>query len=103
MIAELIARCFRLVPQGTKGKTRLARFLLKPHLKGRDVTVTDRNGYSFSIPCLAEPIGFHLLIDGVYERDVLEFILARLRPGGTFVDVGANIGVLTLPAAQKVG
>jgi FkbM family methyltransferase len=103
MMADLVARCFRLLPEGTKGKTRLARFLLKPHLKGRDVTLTDRTGCLLSIPSLAEPIGFHLLIDGVYERDVLEFILARLRPGGTFVDVGANIGVLALPAAKKVG
>ncbi len=39
---------------------------------------------------------------GYYAKDG-EFLLCRLREGDTFVDVGANIGHLTLLAAQRVG
>jgi FkbM family methyltransferase len=97
-----LTRSLRLIPAGTRGKTRLARTLLKPFLGGAaDIKVVDRSGCSYAVPSLSEPIAFHLLIDGVYERDVLDFIAGRLRPGGTFVDVGANIGVLAVPIGAR--
>lgn len=37
------------------------------------------------------------------RREDEQFIAAYLRPGEVFVDVGANIGALTLVAAKKVG
>jgi FkbM family methyltransferase len=65
--------------------------------------VTDRFGYRYSTPSLREPVAFHLLIDGSYEPDLTAFILSRLEPGDVFVDVGANIGCFTIPAAMKIG
>jgi FkbM family methyltransferase len=50
-----------------------------------------------------EPVAFHLLVDGVYEPELARFLLERLSAGGTFVDVGANVGALTIPAARRVG
>src|ERR1019366_6279252 len=40
---------------------------------------------------------------GVWEPQVEVFLRARLRPGDTFVDVGANIGYFSLLAATLVG
>ena len=37
-----------------------------------------------------------------FERQELEFILSVLRPGMTFVDVGANVGLFSIPAAKKL-
>lgn len=37
------------------------------------------------------------------EREILETIRERLRPGDTFVDAGANIGFYTVFASQLVG
>jgi FkbM family methyltransferase len=37
-----------------------------------------------------------------FERHELDFILNILQPGMTFFDVGANVGLYSLPAAQKV-
>ena len=53
---------------------------------------------TFVVPSLREPIGFHLLIDGVYEVEAVEFMLGQLRAGSVFVDIGANIGVFTAPS-----
>jgi FkbM family methyltransferase len=40
---------------------------------------------------------------GHFERHELGFVLSVLKAGATFVDVGANVGLFSLPAAKKVG
>lgn len=44
-----------------------------------------------------------LLADGVYEREISEFVGHSLETGDVFIDVGANIGAHTLRAAAAVG
>jgi FkbM family methyltransferase len=100
---EIIARCCRTIPSGLRGKARLTKNLLGSQLNARDVRIRDRSGNLYLIPSLREPVGFHLLIDGVYEQEVQSFILQRLEEGSVFVDVGANIGAVTIPAARTAG
>ena len=45
---------------------------------------------------------FHMAL-GTYEERELDYVLTRLRPGDTFLDVGAHVGYFTLPAAKTVG
>ena len=45
---------------------------------------------------------FHMAL-GTYERAEMRFLLSRLRPGQTFVDVGSHIGYVALPVAKTVG
>ena len=42
-------------------------------------------------------------LNGSYEKSETSYINAFLRPGMTFVDIGANIGWFTLQAADRVG
>jgi FkbM family methyltransferase len=89
-----------------RGKARLARTLLGPSLGARDVKISGRRGIEFIAPSLQESVGFHLLIDGVYESELLGFMLGKLQPkaaGAVFVDVGANIGSFTLPVGKSLG
>jgi FkbM family methyltransferase len=44
-----------------------------------------------------------LLLDGVWEPDVTEWFRSALKPGMTFVDVGANVGYFSVLAAFLVG
>lgn len=37
-----------------------------------------------------------------FEKYELEFILGLLQPGMTFFDIGANVGVFSIPAAKKL-
>jgi FkbM family methyltransferase len=46
---------------------------------------------------------FAFCVDGSRDADIWRFIRQRLRPGATFIDVGANIGTYALPAALLVG
>jgi len=96
-------KLLRLLPPGMPGKARLARVLLNHEPKTQDIQIDDRFGNRFTLPSLTEPIGFYLFIDGVYEPQTMDFILSRLKPGSTFVDVGANIGTFAIPAAKKAG
>jgi len=97
------SRWLRLIPTRTPGKRRLAQTLLEHRLPQGESRVTDRLGLSYRVPDLHEPAAFSLLVDGVYQRDVLEVVLELLPEDGTFVDVGANVGAFALPAACRVG
>ena len=48
-------------------------------------------------------IQMYLWIFGVWEPDLTVFIRDRLKPGDTFIDVGANIGYYTVIASKCVG
>jgi FkbM family methyltransferase len=100
---ERTVKALRWIPAETPGKARLARRLLGSCLEERDVRVDGRYGVKLVTPSIREPVGFFLLVDGVYESEVLDFVFGRLRPGAVVVDVGANIGAFTLPVAKEVG
>ena len=53
----------------------------------------------------ASDVGFasHLMLDGIWEPWVTQFVASVLKPGMTFVDVGANFGYYTLLGADFVG
>jgi FkbM family methyltransferase len=97
------AKALRWIPAETPGKARLARRLLGACLEEQNVRVDGRYGVKLVTPSLREPVGFFLLVDGVYEAEVLDFVFGRLTPGAVVVDVGANIGAFTLPVAKRVG
>jgi len=44
-----------------------------------------------------------LLLSGDWEPEVRDWIASHLHPGGSFIDVGAHMGVHTLRAAKRVG
>ena len=52
---------------------------------------------------LIDVIERSLHVGGEWDRHVLEALRVHLRPGDTFVDVGANIGYFTLFASRLVG
>lgn len=90
----------RLLP--LKGWTLLTE-TLHPQIAGSIVDVVHRT---------PEGLNFHLDFDdyiqrsifyGVYEPAELAFARAILRPGDVMVDIGANLGIFTLVAAQNVG
>lgn len=52
---------------------------------------------------LPDAIPMCLYLFGTWEPDLVAFLRRRLRPGDTFVDVGANIGCLSALASRLVG
>lgn len=102
-VLRFITRALRWLPPETPGKARLARRMLGSYLETQNAIIKGRDNISYVTPSLREPVGFYLLIDGVYEIQAIDFVLEQLKPSATFIDVGANIGVFTLPAARRLG
>ena len=48
-------------------------------------------------------VQLYVWLFGIWEPDLTALIQSELRPGDTFVDVGANIGVFSLLASKQVG
>jgi FkbM family methyltransferase len=74
--------------------------LLSPFLSRMPAILKDRAGCTFVLPSYAEPIAQHIFTFGTYERDTQHIILSFLPERGTLVDVGANVGALSLPIAK---
>src|SRR5437667_4783639 len=98
---DLVRRIVRAVPDKLPGKTRLARFALRPFLTDGMAHLPDRFGNVLHLPSFQEPISIGLFAFGEYEPDTLGAILRYLQPSGVFVDVGANVGALALPVAAQ--
>jgi FkbM family methyltransferase len=63
--------------------------------------VRDRTGNRMLLPNLLEHGGLCVAVDGGYELEILKFLESRLESNSVLVDVGANIGFLTIPLARK--
>jgi FkbM family methyltransferase len=82
-----------------RGKLRLARFLV-PNQKQRAKFKT-KDGMLFSVPNLVENVSFELYVNGIYEKETIDHICMSVPKNGVFVDVGANIGAISIAVAKK--
>ncbi len=60
-------------------------------------------GHLVVLPAEDRSITPHVLRDGFFDKALTGFIGSKLKPGETFVDVGANVGLYSLLAAASVG
>lgn len=80
----------------------IAKILMPPQL-GR---VRIRTAYGFELlvnPSADFGVQRPLYLFGTYEGSTLKLIRHCLRPGDTFVDVGSNIGLMSVLASRVVG
>jgi FkbM family methyltransferase len=75
--------------------------LLKRMLRIRRCVITTREGRFWVDP--ASYAGLELAGTGVYDPATLALLYRLLRPGDTFVDIGANEGFFTVVASRIVG
>jgi FkbM family methyltransferase len=75
--------------------------ILKRLLRLKRRVVPFSRGTFFIDPC--SHFGLTLLREGAYEDELTAIFEANLRPGGVFVDVGANEGYFSVVASKLVG
>ena len=61
------------------------------------------DGHTVSVDPVDFGVSFELESTGEYEAASMAYCKSVLKPGMTFVDVGANIGLFSLMAARQVG
>jgi FkbM family methyltransferase len=98
-VVERWVRALLLVPS-------LAVFVplrIRTALRG-PLTIDGTTEDGIHIRCrLPDAIPMCVYLFGTWEPDLVAFLRRRLRPGDTFVDVGANIGCLSALASRLVG
>ncbi len=91
-----------------RGIRRLSVFLPKlllpkPEKVGEHIIRTI-HGFDLKInPSIDNGVELSLFQTGTYEKGILFFLKQVLKVGDCFIDVGANIGLMTVFAAKKVG
>src|ERR1700742_4360825 len=82
----------------------VALLLLIRAALGRPVTVDSitEDGIHFRSR-LPDGIQTFVYLFGTWEPDLTAFLRRRLRPGDTFIDVGANVGYMSALASRLVG
>lgn len=100
--ADILARVLNSTDY-FRGKTRLA------DLFGRLTSIWNQDRGTFALPdgkTVTIDLGDRiqrLMWGGAYESHVRKWLMALLRPGDTFVDIGAHIGFFSLIASSLVG
>jgi FkbM family methyltransferase len=88
----------------TFGKRWLWQRVINPHFAWNRHRFTCRSRFAGRFSGQTRDIlQQYLYYFGVWEPNLTHWILNRLRPGDTFVDVGANIGYYSLLASKRVG
>lgn len=96
----MLASLLRRIPP-FKGKLRLASFLFKTTIKkGTDFLVNGKLNSIYKLPNLSETIGFEIFVNGIYEPDTIFFIASKVKAGGIVVDIGINIGAISIPLSK---
>lgn len=84
-----------------RGKERIVRVLDDPLRRGWSLqTEVDVSGVGTMIVDTRSYIEWCLFFNGSYESETVGLIARFLRPGGSAIDVGANVGVHTLAMAR---
>ena len=85
------------------GTHPVANSLRKANYNRGVVDIDDFDGDIRMAVDLGEHMGSQIFWFGYYARDVLFALRNKIRPGMVFLDVGANIGEVSLFAAKRVG
>ncbi|AZS73250.1 FkbM family methyltransferase [Streptomyces lydicus] len=89
---------------GSPGKAALATRYLNPWLRDhpRRRVVRTRFGAAMAVDT-QDLIQRFVYLFGLWEPHMTHWLQRRLRPGDTYIDVGANVGYFSLLASQLVG
>jgi FkbM family methyltransferase len=86
-----------------KGKLRLAKLFYKKKINSKEEILFDCSKYElqFSAPNIVENVALELFIYGIYEEEVVNFFIKNIPQNGIFIDVGANIGAISVMIAKQ--
>lgn len=100
-----LARRVHVATPEFRGKWRLRHYLQRMAKRvrlPRQAIVTTADGFRLLVDT-NDFLQREIYLLGSWEREVSAALSACLRPGDTFIDVGANIGYHTIQAARRVG
>jgi FkbM family methyltransferase len=99
--AAPLENLFRSLPD-FKGKRRLGRYLFKQKIaSGADMQVNGKYGCVYKLPHLNEAVAYDIFVNGIYEQETHDFLVKNIPHGSAFLDLGANIGSISIPLCRQ--
>jgi FkbM family methyltransferase len=95
---ELFQSILKRLPK-FKGKLRIIKLFLRN--KNHPRIFTTKTGVKYILPNLIENVSLELFVNGIYERETIDYIIKNVPENGVFIDVGANIGAISIDVALK--
>ena len=102
-LLQRIVRALAAIPPLHRGAFRRPMASLIRSLAPSVCIDVARNGASYRLRPEPNLIEDALLVHGRYNRREIDFLRDGTPDGGTFVDLGANVGLYALPLARKAG
>jgi FkbM family methyltransferase len=84
-----------------RGKLRIGKLFFNKTIQSKQPLLFNAHGVFYKIPNTIENLGIELLINGMYENDILCFLRKHVKDNHVFFDIGANIGSIALPVIKK--
>lgn len=98
--ASFFLNLYRLLPC-FHGKLRIGKMIFKNWVNiNQAVYFKAHYDIFYTIPNTKENVGLELLINGVYEKEIIDFLIKNVNSDNIFFDVGANIGAIGLPVLK---
>ena len=100
--AKKVSSLFQKLPY-FKGKLRLAKLIYNSLINSKKEIQFESSSYGlkFSAPNIVENVAFELFVNGIYEQEVIDFFVKNIPQNGIFIDVGANIGAISVMIAKQ--
>ena len=87
-----------------RGKYRVMKFLYGQMLKStQEILLEGKYSCKYFLPNLTENVGLDIFINGIYEEETVNFLNRIIPPNGKFMDIGANIGAISIPLSKRRG
>ncbi|HYJ37262.1 MAG TPA: FkbM family methyltransferase, partial [Chitinophagaceae bacterium] len=67
----------------------------------KDLLVRGKGKCLYKLPNLSDSLALDIFVNGIYEEETHQFLLSRIPPKGIFLDLGANIGSITIPLCKR--
>jgi len=97
----------RMAAQGLDLEGLRNIFLASPeyrtHFAGAEQRIVDMGHAQVVVDATEPEFGRHIARNGSWEPHIVAIIQRHLKPGDTYVDIGANVGVMAFTAAAAIG
>ena len=98
---SLFERLLRKLPD-FRGKRRIGRWFFSQKIKTtNEVIVRGKFNCIYKLPNLRETVAFEIFLNGIYENETHEFLVKNIEPNGVFLDLGANVGAISVPLSKQ--
>ena len=102
-LPNIISSFLQVIPD-IRGKRRICNFIISniiPLKLHTPKIIKGKYSIIYHLPNLQDSISLELFYYGIYEKEYFDLLCQYLPMNAYFLDIGANIGSISIPLAKK--